>query len=81
MEPLFLAVIYGCQAGLLRDTLHEVYLPASNIQRGNACRAVKSARFLHKQPTPPSTSSGSPLFIFRVALLRRLLTSGLFAVS
>jgi hypothetical protein len=30
MEPLFLAVIYGCQAGLLRDTLHEVYLPASN---------------------------------------------------
>jgi hypothetical protein len=24
MEPLFLAVIYGCQAGLFRDTLHEV---------------------------------------------------------
>jgi hypothetical protein len=46
---------------------------------GQCLPAVKSARFLHKQPTPPSTSS--PLFIFRVALLRRLLTSGLFAVS
>jgi serine/threonine protein kinase len=33
MEPLFLAVTYGCQAGLLHDTLHEVYLP--RIQRGN----------------------------------------------
>ena len=38
MEPLFLAVIYGCQAGLLRDTLHEVYLP--RIQRGNASFAA-----------------------------------------
>jgi hypothetical protein len=34
MEPLFLAVICGCQAGLLHDALHEVYLP--RIQRGNA---------------------------------------------
>jgi predicted ATPase len=38
MEPLFLAVIYGCQAGLLRDTLHQVYLP--RIQRGNASFAA-----------------------------------------
>ena len=33
MEPLFLAVICGCNAGLFRDALHEVYLP--RIQRGN----------------------------------------------
>jgi tetratricopeptide (TPR) repeat protein len=34
MEPLFLAVICGCNAGLFREALHEVYLP--RIQRGNA---------------------------------------------
>jgi hypothetical protein len=34
MEPLFLAVICGCIAGLFRDALHEVYIP--RIQRGNA---------------------------------------------
>src|SRR6202040_3049012 len=34
MEPLFLAVICGCNAGLFRDALHEVYIP--RIQRGNA---------------------------------------------
>ena len=33
MEPLFLAVICGCNAGLFREALHEVYLP--RIQRGN----------------------------------------------
>jgi hypothetical protein len=33
MEPLFLAVACGCQAGLFRDALHEVYL--ARIQRGN----------------------------------------------
>jgi serine/threonine protein kinase len=33
MEPLFLAVICGCNAGLLRSALHEVYIP--RIQRGN----------------------------------------------
>jgi hypothetical protein len=38
MEPLFLAVICGCQAGLYRDTLREVYLP--RIQRGEACFAA-----------------------------------------
>ena len=31
-EPLFLAVISGCNAGLFRAALHEVYLP--RIQRG-----------------------------------------------
>ena len=33
MEPLFSAVIYGCNAGLFREALHEVYTP--RIQRGN----------------------------------------------
>jgi tRNA A-37 threonylcarbamoyl transferase component Bud32/predicted ATPase len=33
MEPLFLAAIYGCNAGLFRETLHEVYIP--RIQRGD----------------------------------------------
>jgi hypothetical protein len=34
MEPLFLAVIWGCNAGLFHEVLHEVYIP--RIQRGNA---------------------------------------------
>jgi adenylate cyclase len=34
MEPLFSAVICGCNAGLFRDALHEIYIP--RIQRGNA---------------------------------------------
>jgi hypothetical protein len=38
MEPLFLAVICGCHAGLYREALHEVYLP--RIQRGNASFAA-----------------------------------------
>jgi len=33
MEPLFSAVICGCNAGLFREALHEVYLP--RIQRGS----------------------------------------------
>jgi hypothetical protein len=40
MEPLFLAVICGCNAGLFRDALHEVYLP--RIQRGDASFAAKA---------------------------------------
>jgi serine/threonine protein kinase/tetratricopeptide (TPR) repeat protein len=39
MEPLFSAVICGCNAGLLREALHEVYIP--RIQRGDACFAAK----------------------------------------
>jgi tetratricopeptide (TPR) repeat protein len=39
MEPLFLAVICGCNTGLFRETLHEVYMP--RIQRGNAFFAAK----------------------------------------
>jgi len=39
MEPLFLAAIFGCNAGLFRDALHEVYVP--RIQRGNASFAAK----------------------------------------
>ena len=44
MEPLFLAVICGCNAGLFREALHEVYIP--RIQRGDAYFAanVLSAR-------------------------------------
>ena len=38
MEPLFLAVICGCNAGLFREVLHEVYIP--RIQRGNASFAA-----------------------------------------
>jgi tRNA A-37 threonylcarbamoyl transferase component Bud32 len=38
MEPLFLAVICGCNAGLLREALHEVYVP--RIQRGEASFAA-----------------------------------------
>jgi predicted ATPase len=34
MEPLFSAVICGCNAGLFREALQEVYIP--RIQRGNA---------------------------------------------
>jgi hypothetical protein len=39
MEPLFLAVICGCNAGLYREALHEVYIP--RIQRGDAFFAAK----------------------------------------
>jgi predicted ATPase len=39
MEPLCLAVICGCNAGLYREALHEVYIP--RIQRGNASFAAK----------------------------------------
>src|ERR1700751_5987243 len=38
MEPLFLAVICGCNADLFREALHDVYIP--RIQRGNACFAA-----------------------------------------
>jgi NACHT domain len=34
MEPLFVAVICGCNAGLFRDALQQIYIP--RIQRGNA---------------------------------------------
>ena len=39
MEPLFLAVICGCNAGLFREALHEVYIP--QIQRGSDGFAAK----------------------------------------
>jgi hypothetical protein len=38
MEPLFSAVICGCNAGLFREALHEVYLP--RIQREDASFAA-----------------------------------------
>jgi hypothetical protein len=40
MEPLFLAVICGCNAGLFREALHEVYIP--RIQRENAYFAANN---------------------------------------
>jgi serine/threonine protein kinase/tetratricopeptide (TPR) repeat protein len=39
MEPLFLAVICGCNAGLFREALREVYIP--RIQRGHASYAAE----------------------------------------
>jgi predicted ATPase len=39
MEPLFSAAVCGCNAGLMRDALHEVYIP--RIQRGDAHFADK----------------------------------------
>jgi hypothetical protein len=39
MEPLFSAVICGCNSGLLRETLHEVYIP--RIERGDVSYAAK----------------------------------------
>jgi hypothetical protein len=38
MEPLFLAAICGCNAGLFPEALHEVYIP--RIQRGKAAFAA-----------------------------------------
>jgi predicted ATPase len=38
MEPLFSAVVCGCNAGSFREALHEVYIP--RIQRGNAYYAA-----------------------------------------
>src|ERR1700748_177799 len=38
MEPLFSAVICGCNAGLFREALREVYIP--RIQRGDNCFAA-----------------------------------------
>jgi serine/threonine protein kinase len=39
MEPLLLAVTCGCNAGLSREALHEVYIP--RIQRGNVYYTAK----------------------------------------
>jgi predicted ATPase len=38
MEPLFLAVVCACNAGLFHEALHEVYMP--RIQRGNSSFAA-----------------------------------------
>ncbi len=38
MEPLFSAVICGCNAGLFRSALHEIYIP--RIQQGDALFAA-----------------------------------------
>ena len=38
MEPLFQAVVRGCNADLFREALHDIYIP--RIQRGNICYAA-----------------------------------------
>jgi len=43
MEPLFLAVICGCHAGLFREALHDVYIP--RIQQGDAGFAANVLRW------------------------------------
>jgi len=40
MEPLFLAAVCGCNAGLFRDVLHGIYIP--RIQRGDSSFAVNA---------------------------------------
>jgi predicted ATPase len=40
MEPLFSAVTCGCNAGLFRDALHEIYIP--RIQRGTVSFAANA---------------------------------------
>jgi hypothetical protein len=40
IEPLFSAVICGCNAGLFREALHEVYIP--RIQRGDSSFAANT---------------------------------------
>jgi predicted ATPase len=40
VEPLFLSVICGCNAGLFREALHEVYIP--RIQRGDVYFAANA---------------------------------------
>jgi hypothetical protein len=40
MEPLFSAVICGCNAGLFREALREIYIP--RIQRGDAYFAART---------------------------------------
>jgi hypothetical protein len=40
MEPLFLAAIFGCNAGLFREALHQIYIP--RIQRGTASFAANA---------------------------------------
>ena len=58
MEPLFLAVICGCNAGLFRAALHEVYLPriqrentffAANVLRRQRSIALGFSTFLRKR--------------------------------
>jgi hypothetical protein len=38
MEPLFSAVICGCNAGLFREALHEVYIPPDSAGKSLLCR-------------------------------------------
>jgi hypothetical protein len=44
MEPLFLAAICGCNAGLYREALHEVYIPRIQRQDSSFAANVLGAR-------------------------------------
>ena len=44
MEPLFLAVICGCHAGLYRDALHEIYIPRIQREKASFAANVLGAR-------------------------------------
>ena len=72
MEPLFLAVICGCNAGLFREALHEVYMP--RIQQGDSFFAAKSWNRRHCSRFYPLPRTGiHPIKIksrSRVSLLK-----------
>jgi hypothetical protein len=53
MEPLFLAVICGCNAGLYHEALYEIYIP--RIQRGNDSFAASAKR--HTNLSNPERSA------------------------
>jgi tetratricopeptide (TPR) repeat protein len=44
MEPLFLAVIRGCDAGLFRQALHEIYIPRIQRRKESYATHVLGAR-------------------------------------
>ena len=76
MEPLFQAVVHGCEAGRHRDALHDVYLP--RIMRGEEAYAARRlgasgalvsalAHFCHEgdwarpvDPAPPEVQGLEP---------------------
>ena len=44
MEPLFLAVVRGCEAGLFRQALHEIYVPRIQRRKESYATHVLGAR-------------------------------------
>jgi hypothetical protein len=91
MEPLFSAVISGCNAGLFRDALHEIYIP--RIQRGEAFFAanVLGARgvlllvlahfFEHRQWSSPVETAAEGQSLTADDRLYILMQAGLYLVA